>query len=79
MLNNSRYTNATGGNQAIYYQDTNGSQSNLNPDLEEGDGKMRPITRDVKLRSQSNRNNTTGVPTKTQFAPNSALSGKEDA
>ena len=40
---------------------------------------MRPITRDVKLRSQANRNNTTGVPTKTQFAPNSALSGKEDA
>ena len=33
-------------------QDANISQGNLNNDLEEGtDGKMRPATRDIKLRS----------------------------
>jgi hypothetical protein len=80
MLNNSRYTNA-GGNNTAYYQDTNASQSNLNPDLEEVDGKIRPITRDMKLRSTANRNNTTSGPTiNKQSYPNtqSALSGKDD-
>jgi len=63
MLNNSRYTN--GGNQTTYYNDTNTSQGNLNQDFEEGpDGKRRPVTRDIKLRSQANRNNTTGAQTK---------------
>jgi len=80
MLNNSRYINA-GGNQTTYYQDTNGSQSNLNPDLEEGDGKIRPISRDIKLRSTANRNCATSVPTiHKQSYPNtqSALSGKDE-
>jgi hypothetical protein len=62
--------------------DTNASQGNLNQDLEEGpDGKKRPITRDIKLRSNANRNNTTGNPTsqgKQYQNTQSALSGKDE-
>lgn len=80
MLNNSKYTNA-GGHKTVYYQDTNNSQSNLNQDLEETDGKFRPITRDIKLRSQAKRNNTTSGPTQAKSYGNtqSALSGKDEA
>jgi len=80
MLNNSRYTSGV-GNQTVYYNETNTSQGNLNQELEEGpDGKKRPITRDMKLRSTANRNNTTGAPTVVKQYQNtqSALSGKDE-